>query len=111
VIIEGLSHLTTSNGSYDVYLYMSGDTHNGRHGFYSVGGSSGFVTKEATDMAPFDPATGYIEDKQDGNGGNYLHFAGVSGDTLFILANAQNPNDPNDNGFRAPLNAIQVVAN
>jgi hypothetical protein len=111
VIIQGLSHLTTSDATYDVYLYINGDGHGGRHGFYSVGGGFGLTTKECIDFAPFDPAVGFIEDKQDGSGGNYLHFTAVSGDTLFILATAQNPNDPGDNGFRAPLNAIQIVAN
>jgi len=30
---------------------------------------------------------------------------------LIILVTAQNPNNPADNGFRAPLNAIQIVSN
>src|SRR5205823_2421580 len=108
---EGLSRLATSNGTYDVYLYINGDAHTGRHGFYSVGSSYPFMTKECTDVAAFDPAVGFVEDKQDGNGGNYLHFAGVTGDALLILATPQNPKDFNDNGLRAPLNAVQIVAN
>jgi hypothetical protein len=74
--------------------------------------TSGFgpQTSECTDFAEFNPGLGYIEDVQDGNGGNYLHFPGVTGDTLIILVTAQNPSDPTDNGFRAPTNAIQIVA-
>ena len=38
-------------------------------------------------------------------------FTNVTGDTIFVLADPQNPSDPTDNGVRAPLNAIQIVAN
>jgi hypothetical protein len=106
VSIRGLSNLTP--GAYDVYVYCNGDVHAGRHGFYTVGGFGG-TTLECTDFVPFDPATGYAEDMQDGNGGNYVHFRNVTEDTLLFFATAQNPNDPNDNGFRAPTNAIQIV--
>jgi hypothetical protein len=108
VLIQGLSQLTT--GSYDVYVYSNGGAHTGRHGFWMLGGFGG-VTKECTDFYAFDPAVGYYEDVQDGGGGNYLHFPGVTGDTVLFLITAQNPADPTDNGFRAPTNAIQIVAN
>lgn len=114
VLITGLSALTA--GSYDVYIYANGDGTN-HHGFYTLNNgnlaASGLrgMTKELTEFAVFDPATGYMEDIQDGNGGNYLRFPGVTGDTLFLLATGQNPDDPTDNGVRAPINAIQIVAN
>jgi hypothetical protein len=107
VSIRGLSNLTT--GAYDVYVYCNGDVHNGRHGFYSLGGVEG-ATLECTDLFVFDPSTGYMQDMQDGNGGNYVRFQNMSGDTLLFLATAQNPKDPTDNGLRAPTNAIQIVA-
>jgi len=107
ISIAGLSALTA--GSYDVYVYSNGDGHNGRRGFFFLGGLGGTV-KECQDFGPFDPTAGYAEDKQDGNGGNYLHFTQVTGGTLLLLATPQNPNDPTDNGFRAPINAIQIVA-
>jgi hypothetical protein len=108
VSVRGLSNFTT--GTYDVYVYCNGDVHTGRHGFYSLGSPTG-TTLECTDFYVFDPSVGYIQDMQDGNGGNYIHFQNMSGDTLLFFATAQNPNDPTDNGFRAPTNAIQIVAN
>ena len=30
VIVQGLSSLTTTNGTYDVYLYITGGVHGGR---------------------------------------------------------------------------------
>jgi hypothetical protein len=107
VSVRGLSKLTT--GAYDVYVYCNGDVHNGRHGFYTIGGFGG-TTLECTDFFVFDPGTGYVQDMQDGNGGNYVRFTNVMGDSLLLLVTAQNPNDPTDNGFRAPTNAVQIVA-
>jgi hypothetical protein len=107
VSVQGLSALTT--GSYDVYVYSNGDGHGGRRGFFFLGGL-GSTVKECQDFGPFDPTAGYAEDKQDGIGGNYLHFTQVTGGTLLLLSTPQNPNDPTDNGFRAPINAIQIVA-
>ena len=115
ILVTGLSALATSNGTYDVYVYCNGDGTN-RHGFYTISNGNldvsglGGTTLTCTEFTLFDGMT-YMEDIQDGNGGNYIHFRGVSGDALFLLASAQNPNDPNDNGFRAPINAIQIVAN
>lgn len=107
VSVRGLSNFTT--GAYDVYVYCNGDVHEGRHGFYTLGGLGG-MTLQCTDFSVFDPVTGYQEDIQDGSGGNYVHFRNVTGDTLLLLVTAQNPTDPADNGFRAPTNAIQIVA-
>jgi hypothetical protein len=100
VVVTGLSGLAP----YNVTVYFSGDTHNGRHGFYTV---PGLGTQEGMDIAPFDGST-YIQDST-GTGGNYLVFTGGTSDTLVLLANAQNPNDPTDNGFRAPIEGIQIV--
>jgi hypothetical protein len=107
VSVRGLSSFST--GAYDVYVYCNGDVHSGRHGFYTLGGLGG-PTLECTDFMVFDPGTGYMEDMQDGNGGNFIHFKNVTGDAVLLLVTAQNPNDPTDNGFRGPTNAVQIVA-
>ncbi len=100
VVVTGLSGLAP----YDIYVYYSGDTHDTRHGFYTV---PGLGTQEGLDNAPFDGST-YIQDSA-GTGGNYLLFLGGTSDTLVLLANSQNPNDSTDNGFRAPIDGIQIV--
>jgi hypothetical protein len=105
VLLTGLSSLTV--GSYDVYIYSNGDGHGGRHGFFSLGFGGGVL--ECTDFGVFDGAH-YVEDLQDGHGGNFVHFRGVKGDSLLLVATAQNPNDPSDNGAKAPINGIQIVA-
>jgi hypothetical protein len=97
VQVNGLSQFAP----YDVYLYFSGDTHDGRHGFYTVVAAG---TQTGTDVAPFDGT--YTQDV--GNGGNYILFTGVTGYQLLVLVSAQSP-DNFDNGFRAPLNGIQIV--
>jgi hypothetical protein len=113
VLIKGLSALTT--GSYDVYVYGNGDGTN-RHGFYTLNNGNldtsglGGTTLEMTEYFVFDPEVGYMQDMQDGNGGNYVIFPNQTGDAVFLLATGQNPNDPTDNGVRAPINAIQIVA-
>jgi hypothetical protein len=91
----------TGLAPYDVYVYFSGDTHDVRHGFYTV---LGLGTQEGQDTAPF---TGtYVRDT--GSGGNYLLFTGGTSDSLVLLATPQDPNS-SDNGFRAPVEGIQIV--
>jgi hypothetical protein len=110
VSVVGLSGWTS--GPYDVYIYANGDAHGGRHAFYIINGIPPLteLILECTDFAAFDPAVGYVEDKQDGNGGNFIHFAGMTASNFYLLATPQNPKDPADNGTRAPVNAIQFVA-
>jgi hypothetical protein len=76
VLVTGISGAIT--GTYDLYIYSNGDGHGGRHGFYTVmtsGGNAaalgGALTLECTDMAVWMAPAGYIQDMQDGNGGNY----------------------------------------
>jgi hypothetical protein len=116
VVVTGISGLITS--TYDLYVYCVGDGHGGRHGFYTLltsGGNDaplgGTQTLECTDFMAFDPGTGYLQDMQDGSGGNYIKFRGQSGDGFVLLASAYNPLTSADNGIRAPINAIQIVKN
>jgi hypothetical protein len=88
---------------YDVVVYFSGDNHTGRHGFYTV---VGVGTQEGMDIAPFDGT--YVQDDGTGSGGNFLRFTGATSDSLLLFASAQDPNSF-DNGFRAPINGIQIV--
>jgi hypothetical protein len=115
VAITGISGSIT--GAYDLYIYSNGDGHGGRHGFYTVitsGGNDaplgGMLTQSCTDTAVYNTAKGYIQDMQDGNGGNYIKFTGLSGDGLVILASAYDPIAQSNAGFRAPINGIQIVS-
>src|SRR5262249_8776185 len=97
--------------------YSNGDGHGGRHGFYTVmtsGGNDapfgGALTQSCTDLAVFDPRTGYAQDMQDGNGGEYIKITRLSGEGLVILAAAYDPIAQTNAGFRAPINGIQIVA-
>jgi hypothetical protein len=99
VVIFGISsHIT---GPYDVYVYFNGDTHGSRFGYYTA---LFWETKVGFDPAPF--KGGFVEDT--GKGGNYLKFSGVPYDPLILLATPQSPFG-SENGFRAPINGIQIV--
>jgi hypothetical protein len=91
VITDGFYTLITSGGNVD-----------------ALGGKQ---TLECTDNMPFDAATGYMQDKQDGNGGNFIKFTGQSGDGFVLLASAYDPMTGDNSGLRAPINAIQIVKN
>ena len=82
---------------YDVYVYIQGGV-NGRFGDYTIGG----VTRTNTVSGPF---TGIYTE---GATGNFLFFEDVNtpgGFTLTALAGGAN-----FEGFRAPINAIEIVA-
>jgi hypothetical protein len=113
VVVTGISAAIT--GTYDLYIYSNGDQAS-RHGQFTVmtsGGNDapfgGMLTQSCSDTALFDPAKGFIQDMQDGNGGNYIKFTGLSGDGLVILASSYDPISQT-NGVRAPINGIQIVA-
>ena len=97
-----------ASGGYDVYVYFVSDSGGNRGGAYIVDPGSGPVVKYGSSMsAPSefvrDPGT----DADLSEDGNYLRFIGLSG-TSFTLVTDTTQTTPN--GFRAPINAIQIVA-
>jgi hypothetical protein len=84
--------------TYDVYVYFLGDAQH-RGGVYTVNGVAafGFVTAGSTGPAFVDAGQ-----QVPPAAGNYLVFSGLSERTISITAD-------NDVGFRAPLNAVQIV--
>jgi hypothetical protein len=97
VTVSNLPSEITDFG-YDVYVYAHGGVNNGRYGDYTIGGVTQSTIPAAGVNIPFDGT--YIE------GSNYLVFENVNtpGFTLTALAGA-----PNFQGFRAPINAIEIV--
>lgn len=92
---------------YDVYVYASGDQPGtGRFGFYTILSEGGVSFRRGDDTVGFQGT--YFEDT--GTGGNYLKISGVQGELFGIFASAWNPQNPEVNGFRAPINGIQMVA-
>lgn len=94
VKISGIPAEITPLG-YDVYVYMQGGVI-GRGGDYTIGG----VTKPNIVVAAFDGT--FVE----GPEGNYLMFNDVNLPDGFTLTSKASPN-----GFRAPINGVEVVAN
>jgi hypothetical protein len=99
VTVSGLSSSFTSAG-YDVYVYFLGGV-GGRGGAYTIGST----TKIGTAMAN---PTVHVEDlgvdMQDA--GTYVRFAGLTDASFTLTSDASAPLG----NFRAPINAIQVVA-
>ena len=95
-----------ANG-YDVYVYFLGDSTANRGGAYIVNTGATNFTKYGSTMAT--PST-YVQDPgTDANlsqDGNYLRFIGLKGSS-FSLTTDTTLTTPN--GFRAPINAIQIV--
>ncbi len=93
---------------YDVYVYFLSDSGADRGGGYTITNQSGFVRKYGSTMASSssfvqDPGT----DSNNSLDGNYLRFTSLGGD-WFTLKTDTTLTSPN--GFRAPVNAIEIVA-
>jgi hypothetical protein len=94
--------------SYDVYVYFVSDSPDNRGGGFTltpVGGSP--IVKYGSTLATpsmhvEDPGTD-IDNSMDGT---YLKFAGVTGDSFTLTGDATLTTP---NGFRAPINAVQIV--
>jgi hypothetical protein len=97
VTVTGLGPEFTTRG-YDVIVYALGGV-GGRGGSYSIG----YSTKIGT--APTNP-TNFVEDPgvDMNDAGNFMRFANLRGASFTLTANASLGN------FRAPINAIQIVA-
>ena len=96
VTVSGVPGSFLSSG-YDVYVYCNSDG-TGRSGDYTIGN----VTIRALDNAVFSGA--YTQ--ANNSAGNYVVFLNVNANTFTLSAQA----DQASNGFRAPVNGIQIVA-
>ena len=96
VTVSGLPTSFVSNG-YDVYVYCNSDGTN-RAGIYKIGGAS----IQAQDNAQFNGT--FVQ--ANNSAGNYVLFSGQSGSGFTLTATP----DQSVGGFRAPVNAIQIVS-
>jgi hypothetical protein len=95
-----LSGLTAAGvtGPYDVYVYFTGDAvGQNRSGNYTIGNTTEFAIDNTGFKGTYVQAT-----PGDGNNGNYLVIAGLTGDSFTLSAMPVN--------FRSPVNAIQVLS-
>jgi hypothetical protein len=94
---------------YDMYVYFDGDAALGRSGMYSVDdGDTVHTQGPHLDSANWPIAAGggeFILADEPNEAGNYAIFRGLSGDSVTLTARATDPI-----AFRAPINAIQLVA-
>jgi len=93
--------------AYDVYVYFVSDSGADRGGGYTIDDGSGPILKFGSTLAMpsahvEDPGT----DSDNSLDGTYLRFAGLTGSS-FRLTSDTTLTTPN--GFRAPVNAIQIV--
>jgi hypothetical protein len=92
---------------YDVLVYFVSDSNANRGGSYAVNDGLITVTRWGSTMGS---PTAYVEDPgTDQNlsvDGNVMRIPGLSGANFTLTANASLSNP---NGFRAPINAIQIV--
>lgn len=93
--------------AYDVYVYFVSDSNGDRGGGYTLNDGNSSVTKFGSTMGS---PTGFVEDPGTDVGntadGTYLRFRGFTGES-FTLTSDTTLTTPN--GFRAPINAIQII--
>jgi hypothetical protein len=96
-----------TTGGYDVYVYFVSDSGANRGGAYTINDGNGPVVKYGSSMAS---PTEFVQDpgtdvnlSQDGN---YLRFIGMKGASLTLTTDTTLTTP---NGFRAPVNAVQIV--
>jgi len=94
--------------AYDVYVYFVSDSDLDRGGAYTIDDGSGPIVKYGSTLGM---PSSYIEDLgtdiDNSLDGTYLRFAGLTGSS-FTLTSDTTLTTPN--GFRAPINAVQIVA-
>jgi hypothetical protein len=93
--------------SYDVYVYFLGDSGENRGGGYTINDGVVSVLKYGSTLAMptmhvEDPGTD-INNSQDGT---YLRFRRLTGSSFTLTSNTTLTTP---NGFRAPINAVQIV--
>ena len=103
VTLSNLPAYLTQNG-FDVYVYVDGDNFETRRGLYSINA----ITQAATDTINTDYSGTFVK-AVNGGAGNYVVFSGLSGSSFTLSATP----DQSDSALfkRAPVNAIQLVAN
>lgn len=93
--------------AYDVYVYFVSDSTADRGGGYTLNDGNNTILKYGSTMAG---PTAFVEDPgADANNsvdGTYLRFRGLTG-TSFTITGDATLTTPN--GFRAPINAIQII--
>jgi hypothetical protein len=95
------------NSSYDVYVYFIGDSPDNRGGGYTIDDGTGPQLRYGSTMAtPFE----FVEDPgldiDNSVDGNYIRFRRLNGSSFTITTNTTLTTP---NGFRAPINGIQIV--
>jgi hypothetical protein len=119
----GVSMVTVNNidpsirsAGYDVYVYFLGDSQDNRGGGYTLTSGSQSIVKYGSTLGT---ATAHVEDPgtdvDNSLDGTYLRFRNVTGSSFTVTGDARltTPVPPiagQTNGFRAPINAIQIVA-
>ena len=102
-----------TSGGYDLYIYFMGGQGSGRWGGYQVlDAASGAVLSNYVVLTSPNNSSGFIEAPASTNipppgNGNYFVFSGLTATNITIQATTSNQFLA---GFRAPLNAIQLVA-
>ena len=93
--------------AYDVYVYFVSDSNANRGGGYTINDGVNNIVKYGSSMGS---PTGFVEDPGvDVNlsvDGNYLRFRGLTGSSFTLTSNTTLTTP---NGFRAPINAVQIV--
>ncbi len=114
VTITNLPAALTADG-YDVYIYMLGGVANKGGGYRVLDAASGAVLKDFIRVqAPANP-TAHVEaptadPTSTNNIGTYLVFTGLSASAITVEASTANGLGFGSTAFRAPMNAIQLVA-
>lgn len=106
IVVENLDPALAGEG-YDVYVYFVSDSAADRGGGYVLDPGSGPIVKYGSTLgSPFefveDPGT----DPDLSVDGTHLRFTGLTGDSFTLITDTTLTTP---NGFRAPINAIQIV--
>jgi len=116
VIISNLPTALTANG-YSVYVYCLGGTDNGRSGGYHIlDASTKAVLKDYIFVTCTSNAVGYVQAPVSINPtvpavGNYMVFSGLTAKSIIVEATTDHGfGGPIGGTWRAPINAIQLVA-
>jgi hypothetical protein len=91
-------------GPYNVLVYGVGDANGGRSGDYTLGSQSFRMVDDQQFNGTFRQATA-PGGSGTGQSANYVLFAGVTGDSFVVTAQATQ----DLMGFRAPINGIQII--
>jgi hypothetical protein len=92
-------------GPYNVAVYGIGDSQANRVGDYTIGTQSFRMLDDTQFNGTFRQSTA-PGGSGPGQSGNYVMFTAISGDSFLLTAQAAQ----DINGFRAPINGIQIIA-